>query len=198
MADHIDGTNDSTQQQVTPPVDNPTPDVKDGKNTDIQTMMAEMMAENKRLKKSLDKAASEAAGYKKQFMETKTVQEQAAIEKAEAEAKMRDELSALRKESTVNKFAKNFMALGYTEELATQAAEAQYEGDADTLFEVQKKYRNELTNSVRAQMMKDMPAPSIGNDDSITVTKEQFQKMGYMERLKLKQEHPTVYAQLTK
>ena len=198
MADHIDGTNDSTQQQVTPPVDNPTPDVKDGKNTDIQTMMAEMMAENKRLKKSLDKAASEAAGYKKQFMETKTVQEQAAIEKAEAEAKMRDELSALRKESTVNKFAKNFMALGYTEELATQAAEAQYEGDADTLFEVQKKYRNELTNSVRAQMMKDMPAPSIGNDDSITVTKEQFQKMGYMERLKLKQEHPTVYAQLSK
>ena len=197
MADHID-EKDPTQQQVTKPVDNPTPEVNDGKNTDIQTMMAEMMAENKRLKKSLDKATSEAAGYKKQFMETKTVQEQAAIEKAEAEAKMRDELSALRKESTVNKFAKNFMALGYTEELATQAAEAQYEGDADTLFEVQKKYRNELTNSVRAQMMKDMPAPSIGNDDSITVTKEQFQKMGYMERLKLKQEHPTVYAQHSK
>lgn len=198
MADHIDGTNDSTQQQVTQPVDNPTPDVNDGKNTDIQTMMAEMMAENKRLKKSLDKAASEAAGYKKQFMETKTVQEQAAIEKAEAEAKMRDELNALRKESTVNKFAKNFMALGYTEELAAQAAEAQYDGDVDTLFEVQKKYRNELTNSVRAQMMKDMPAPSIGNDDSITVTKEQFQKMSYPEMLKLKREHPSVYAQLTK
>lgn len=197
MADHID-EKDTTQQQVTKPVDNPTPEVNDGKNTDIQTMMAEMMAENKRLKKSLDKATSEAAGYKKQFMETKTVQEQAAIEKAEAEAKMRDELSALRKESTVNKFAKNFMALGYTEELATQAAEAQYEGDADTLFEVQKKYRNELTNSVRAQMMKDMPAPSIGNDDSITVTKEQFQKMSYPEMLKLKREHPSVYAQLTK
>ena len=198
MADHIDEKKDPTLQQPTTPADNPTTEVKDEKNTDIQTMMAEMMAENKRLKKSLDKATSEAAGYKKQFMETKTVQEQAAIEKAEAEAKMRDELSALRKESTVNKFAKNFMALGYTEELATQAAEAQYEGDADTLFEVQKKYRNELTNSVRAQMMKDMPAPSIGNDDSITVTKEQFQKMSYPEMLKLKREHPSVYAQLTK
>lgn len=198
MADHIDEKKDPTLQQPTPQADNPATEVKDEKNTDIQTMMAEMMAENKRLKKSLDKATSEAAGYKKQFMETKTVQEQAAIEKAEAEAKMRDELNALRKESTVNKFAKNFMALGYTEELATQAAEAQYDGDADTLFEVQKKYRNELTNSVRAQMMKDMPAPSIGNDDSITVTKEQFQKMSYPEMLKLKREHPSVYAQLTK
>lgn len=198
MADHIDENNGSTQQQGNAQVVNPTPEAKEGKNTDIQTMMAEMMAENKRLKKSLDKAASEAAGYKKQFMETKTVQEQAAIEKAEAEAKMRDELSALRKESTVNKLAKNFMALGYAEELATKAAEAQYEGDTDTLFEVQKKYRNELTNSVRAQMMKDMPAPSIGNDDSITVTKEQFRKMSYTEMLKLKREHPSVYAQLAK
>ena len=198
MADHIDEKKDPTLQQPTTPADNPATEVKDEKNTDIQTMMAEMMAENKRLKKSLDKATSEAAGYKKQFMETKTDQEQAAIEKAEAEAKMRDELNALRKESTVNKFAKNFMALGYTEELATQAAEAQYDGDVDTLFEVQKKYRNELTNSVRAQMMKDMPAPSIGNDDSITVTKEQFQKMSYTEMLKLKREHPSVYAQLTK
>lgn len=196
MAENIDEKT-TTQQEVTAPVGTPTNEVKEEK-PDIQTMMAEMMAENKRLKKSLDKASSEAAGYKKQFMETKSVQEQAAIEKAESEAKMKEELSTLRRESAVNKFAKNFMALGYSEELATQAAEAQYDGDTDTLFAVQKKYRTELTKGIQAQMMKDMPSPSIGNDDSISVTQDQFSKMGYMERIKLKNEHPTVYDHLSK
>ena len=36
-----------------------------------------------------------------------------------------------------------------------------------------------------------------GGDDSNTLTKEQFEKMGYQSRLKLKQEQPDVYAQMT-
>ena len=36
-----------------------------------------------------------------------------------------------------------------------------------------------------------------GNDDSNTLTKEQFEKMGYQSRLKLKNEQPDVYAQMT-
>lgn len=36
-----------------------------------------------------------------------------------------------------------------------------------------------------------------GGDDSNALTKEQFEKMGYQSRLKLKQEQPDVYAQMT-
>ena len=36
-----------------------------------------------------------------------------------------------------------------------------------------------------------------GGDDSNTLTKEQFEKMGYQSRLKLKNEQPDVYAQMT-
>jgi hypothetical protein len=36
-----------------------------------------------------------------------------------------------------------------------------------------------------------------GNDNSNALTKEQFEKMGYQGRLKLKQEQPEVYAQMT-
>lgn len=35
-----------------------------------------------------------------------------------------------------------------------------------------------------------------GGDDNKTVTKEQFQAMGYAERLKLKQENPELFKQL--
>lgn len=36
-----------------------------------------------------------------------------------------------------------------------------------------------------------------GNDDSNALTREQFEKMGYQSRLKLKNEQPDVYAQMT-
>ena len=36
-----------------------------------------------------------------------------------------------------------------------------------------------------------------GSDDSNTLTKEQFEKMGYQSRLKLRNEQPDVYAQMT-
>ena len=40
------------------------------------------------------------------------------------------------------------------------------------------------------------PLPNPGNNPS-GVTKEEFAKMGYQSRLKLKQEQPDVYAQMT-
>lgn len=39
--------------------------------------------------------------------------------------------------------------------------------------------------------------PDNGNDQNTGITAEAFSKMGYQSRLKLKQEHPEVYAQMT-
>ena len=41
------------------------------------------------------------------------------------------------------------------------------------------------------------PNPLPRNNDPVGITKEQFNKMGYQSRLKLKQESPEVYAQMT-
>lgn len=164
----------------------------------IEDMLAELMAENKKLKREKDRASSEAANYKKQVMASKSQSEQEAIEKAEAAAKIQEELAELRKESALNKLEKSFIALGYSEEMAKQASEAQYEGNTDLLFQIQKKYFSEKEKNIKAQLMKTMPAPSIGNDDTISVTKEEFDAMGYNQRLELLQKHPKVYEQLTK
>lgn len=163
----------------------------------VEERLAELLAENKRLKRASDKASSEAADYKKQLMASKSDSERAAMEKAERDAALQEELQALRKESAVNRFAKSFMGLGYSEKNAMAAAEAQYNGDYDELNRLQADHQSNMEKKIRAELMKSMPAPSIGNDDSITVTQAQFDNMGYMERLSLFREHPDVYAKLT-
>lgn len=164
----------------------------------IEDMLSELMAENAKLKREKDKASSEAANYKRQVMASKSESEKKAIEKAEADAKIQEELTLLRKESALNKLEKSFVTLGYSEEMAKQAAEAQYEGNTDILFQIQKKYFSEKEKLIKSQLMKTMPAPSIGNGDTISVTKEEFEKMDYKERVELFNKHRSVYEQLTK
>ena len=184
-------TNVTETTGVEPKADEPKADTKTA-----EEMYAELLAENKRMKKAFDKASSEAADYKKQLMATKSESEKLSMEKAERDAALKEELEALRKESKVNKFAKSFMACGYTEEMATKAAEAQYSGDTDELFRLQKLHSDNMAKQIRAEIMKTMPVPATGNDDSVHITQEQFDKMSLAEQTDLYEKHPSVYKQL--
>ena len=184
-------TNVTKTTGVEPKADEPKADTKTA-----EEMYAELLAENKRMKKAFDKASSEAADYKKQLMATKSESEKLSMEKAERDAALKEELEALRKESKVNKYAKSFMACGYTEEMATKAAEAQYSGDTDELFRLQKLHSDNMAKQIRAEIMKTMPVPATGNDDSVHITQEQFDKMSLAEQTDLYEKHPSVYKQL--
>lgn len=193
MADVETNTNNQGTGEQTQSQNNDT-----GNNQSVEQMLAEVMAENKRLKKAVDKASSEAANYKKQFMNTKSEADKVAIKKAEEDASLREELEELRKDSKINGLKANFLGSGYSDDLAQKAAEAMYGNDTDAFFQLLKQYLSEHDKAVKAKLMKDMPAPAIGNDESVSMTKAEFEKLGYRDRLKLKQEHPTVYHQLAK
>lgn len=186
-------TNVTETTGVEPKADEPKAETKTA-----EEMYAELLAENKRMKKAFDKASGEAAEYKRQLMATKSDAEKLSMEKAERDAALKEELEALRKESKVNKFAKSFMACGYSEEMATKAAEAQYSGDTDELFRLQKLHSENMAKQIRADIMKSMPVPATGNDDDVHITQEQFDNMSYREQLELFEKHPTVYEKLTK
>lgn len=158
-----------------------------------EEQLAELLAENKRLKKAVDKSSSDASSWKKKYMDTQSESEKLSMEKAERDAALREELEMLRKESQVNKLAKSFMGMGYPEEMATRAAEAQYSGDVDELLRIQKQHTDNLEKKIRADIMKTMPAPATGNDDEIHLTQEQFDKMSYMELKELYEKHPAIY-----
>lgn len=158
-----------------------------------EEMLSELLAENKRLKKAVDKSSADASEWKKKFVATQSETEKLSMEKAERDAAIKEELEMLRKESKVNKYAKNFMGLGYSEEMAVKAAEAQFSGDTDELFRIQKAYNDESEKRIRAEIMKTMPVPATGNDDSVQLTQEQFDNMTLAEQTKLYIEHPNVY-----
>lgn len=178
---------------VEPKADEPKADTKTA-----EELYAELLAENKRMKKAVDKATADASDWKKKFLATQSESEKLSMEKAERDAALKEELEALRKESKVNKFAKSFMACGYSEEMATKAAEAQYSGDTDELFRLQKLHSENMAKQIRADIMKSMPVPATGNDDDVHITQEQFDNMSYREQLELFEKHPTVYEKLTK
>ena len=167
--------------------------------TDTKTaeeQMAELLAENKRMKKAVDKATADASDWKKKFLATQSESEKLSMEKAERDAALKEELEMLRKESAINKFAKSFMGCGYSEDMAVKAAEAQYSGDTDELFRIQKLHNDNMAKQIRADIMKSMPVPATGNDDSVHITQEQFDKMSLAEQTDLFEKHPSVYKQL--
>lgn len=186
-------TNVTETTGVEPKADEPKADTKTA-----EELYAELLAENKRMKKAVDKATADASDWKKKFLATQSESEKLSMEKAERDAALKEELEALRKESKVNKFAKSFMACGYSEEMATKAAEAQYSGDTDELFRLQKLHSENMAKQIRADIMKSMPVPATGNDDDVHITQEQFDNMSYREQLELFEKHPTVYEKLTK
>jgi hypothetical protein len=146
---------------------------------------------------AVDKATADASSWKKKYMETQSESEKLSMEKAERDAALKEELEMLRKESAINKFAKSFMGCGYSEDMAVKAAEAQYSGDTDELFRLQKLHADNMAKQIRADIMKSMPVPATGNDDGVHITQEQFDKMSYMEQLDLFEKHPSVYEKLT-
>jgi hypothetical protein len=163
-----------------------------------EELYAELLADNKRLKGAIDKATADASSWKKKYMETQSESEKLSMEKAERDAALKEELEALRRESKVNKYAKSFMSVGYSEEMATKAAEAQFDGDTDELFRIQKLYANETEKRIRAEIMKTMPTPATGNDDAPHITQEQFDKMTIREQTEIYEKYPALYEKLAK
>jgi len=158
--------------------------------------IAELKAEVMRLKKATDKATSEAASYKKKYNETLSESERTRMEKAEKDAQMLDELNTLRREKAIYQHTASFMKLGYSEKNAIAAANALFDNDTDELLRLQQNQLAEAEKRIRQDLMKKMPAPVIGNDDTISVTQEQFDKMEYTDRLELFKNHRSVYDKL--
>ena len=62
-------------------------------------------------------------------------------------------------------YEKNFLTLGYSQELAKKAAEAQFEGDTDTLFLVQSQVQEAIVKAKEAEWYKNRPEITTGAGD---------------------------------
>lgn len=157
-----------SQESAKPPEEsvNDKPDNKPGdadeQQLTVEEQLQQLRIENAKLKKSQEVAASDAANWKKKYNATLSDAEKLAQEKADKEAEKDAELTRLRRESAISKFEKNFLTLGYSQELAKKAAEAQFDGDTDTLFLVQSQAQEAIVKAKEAEWYRNRPEINTG------------------------------------
>ena len=135
-----------------------------------------------KLKAALSKANSDAAEWKRQFREKQTEAERAEAERKEREAAVEDELRTLRRDKSVSGYVAQYLALGYTQELALKAAEATADNDAATIMSCQQEYIEAKTKELEAAALNKQPsitpgAPPTAKDadkDAINKTRGYF------------------------
>jgi hypothetical protein len=150
-------------------------------------------SEIERLKNANSKANSEAAEWKRKHNALLTEEEQKRVADAEALEAALKRVEVLEREKTVSEYKSKYIALGYDEKMATETASALAAGDFDKVFANSEKFKADFEKRVRAEVLKDTPKPDRNQNEGTSVTKEQFDKMGYTERQKLFSENKALY-----
>ena len=163
----------------------------------IEEQLAKALATQKMLEKKLDKTKQTNDELQKKYNEILTQDQKQKLEEAERKAEEAEELQRLRKENTVTKYEKNFLALGYPDELAAEAAEAQYENNTETLFRIQNQFLTIRDKQKEAEWQKSRPLPKSGSEEEESmITLEQLNRMSYMKQMEYKQAHPEAYKKI--
>ena len=115
-------------------------------------------------KAQYNKVSSELAALKKQMRSRMTEEEQKEADRKANEEAMREELDTLRKEKTLSSHKAAFLAQGYDEAMAEEAATAMTDGDMDGVFAVMKKHSAIAEKNLRAKLLKETPVPPAGDD----------------------------------
>lgn len=190
-----DAVNEPTPNE---PVNNDPAPQEPNKEQDVAELVkriAELEVTNKRYKNAIDKSRSENKQLTEQLRARMTVDEQAEIDRKEAEEQQKEYIASLENFVNVAKAKARYALQGMDQELAEQAAEAEISGDMDALASIQKKYTEQVLKQKEAEWIKSRPQANAGGGGS-SVTQEEFDRMNMIERTKLFNEQPDVYNRL--
>lgn len=148
------------------------------------------------VKKDLyDKTASELSAKKKELDAHLSDEEKQRKASEEEMTSLKDNYEKLLRESNISKATAKFLALGYDDKLAADTAEAYVDGDTDKVFANQQKAQAALEKRIRAEALKDTPAPG-GDGGSKAMTLEKLRKMSPAERYQYSVENAEEYKSL--
>ena len=188
--------NQVTEPEVTATAtENIEPQTEPADNKELLKQIADLKAELNRNKKARDKALSEVGEYKKQLRAKMTADEQAEIERQEAEAERKAYVESLETFKKTAEATARYALQGMSQEMAKQAADAEISGDMDLLADIQRKHTQQMVKNAEAEWLKSRPEINAGGG-SAKVTQEQFDKMNMIQRTKLYNESPDVYRAL--
>lgn len=185
---------------------NTTPDGKEPNKDDsskqpsiaeLQAQMQELMTENAKLKRASDKNSAEASEYKKKWKASLSEVEQANMEKAERDAEREEQFKSLVRENQINKLEKSYLAMGYTADESSRMATAEADGDFEEKVKIMAEVDARKKKEYEAEFLKNRPDVNAGTGGT-SITKEQFDSMGMVEKSTLRRENPDEYDRLMK
>lgn len=121
--------------------------------TEYEVDVPDNSAEINRYKKLISDANGEAAKYKKQLNERPTTDDMASL---------KEQVATLQRDKTISEYKSNYIALGYSEELATTTAIAMVDGDMATVFANQKAFNDATKSEYERQKVVAQPTPTSG------------------------------------
>lgn len=166
---------------------------------DYKAEWEKIQAENEKLRQSITKTNSENADYKRKLQERMSEDEK----QQQAQKELAEHYKAIERENNQIKLSKQ---LGFIEdetklnEISNLFVDGDTVGGLTAVNAYVKDMQENLTKKIKAELLRTNPEPhpqSTGNGKQ-EVTKEQFSKMDYSARLKLKSDNPELYDKLTK
>lgn len=154
----------------------------------------------KKLQEAYNKASSEAANYKKQLREHQSTEEATAAEQKSLMEKLTQENEEYKKAISVSTNKASLLALGYDDKLASETAEAMFNGDMASVIKNQQAYLVAHDKAIKAEQLKATPTPAVGGNASAGtgMTLEALRKMSAGEQMKFATEHQEEYTALYK
>ena len=110
-----------------------------------------------KLKEALSRANGDAAEWKRKYRATLDDAKRAEEERAEKDRERDEELATLRKERQIEKLKAQYLAAGYSAELASASAKAQAEGDTETVVANQLRFIEETKSKLEAEALGKQP-----------------------------------------
>jgi len=181
MAENVTATND-TQETVD--------------TAALQAELERLRGENAKLKNAQSNASADASRYKKELQARMSEQERADTQTKELIEQLKADNAALKRSQTLAEQKAGYIGLGFDAVTAEKAAAATFDQDFTGLTAAFKDFLTAHDKALMADAVKKTPRPGAGSSDR-TVTREEFDNMGYRERLKLFEEQPELYKQLT-
>lgn len=163
---------------------------------EIMAELAKERAEKEKTKVALDKALKETGELKKNLRQKMTAQEQEDEAKREQDEQHKAYVASLEEFKHRTEAKDRYLMQGMSVEMAEKAAKAEVDGDMDGLATIQRQHTESLIKAKEKEWKKSTGGINAGVDGEFSVTKEQFRKMGYEQRVELKAKNPELFKQL--
>lgn len=146
-------------------------------------------------KAAISKANSEAAEWKKKHNALLSEEDQRKQEAEEELKALKEQVATMNKEKTISEHKAELLALGYSDELAKEGAEALANGDTAKVFAIQKEFLEAHDKVLKTELLKGTPTPPAGKG-SDTMTLEKLKNMSVAERYEYSVSNPEEYERL--